>query len=123
LYCPDKEAYIPVAEELGRLLYLMARATSVRTIVEFRTSFGISTIYLVFALRDNGGGNLITCEIEAAKSARAHRVKTVFPRLSFYDPSEGYYEIRCKLEQDWSEAPAPKGLYVLSTLRRSNKAS
>jgi predicted O-methyltransferase YrrM len=54
-------AYIPVAEAFGRLLYLMARATRARTIVEFGTSFGISTIYLASALHDNGGGNLITC--------------------------------------------------------------
>jgi len=66
-----REAYIPVAEEFGRLLYLMARATRARTIVEFGTSFGISTIYLASALRDNGGGNLITCELEATKSQRA----------------------------------------------------
>ena len=66
-----REAYIPVAEEFGRLLYLMARATRARTIVEFGTSFGISTIYLASALRDNGGGNLITCELEATKSLRA----------------------------------------------------
>ncbi len=66
-----REAYIPVGEEFGRLLYLMARATRARTIVEFGTSFGISTIYLASALRDNGGGKLITCELEATKSHRA----------------------------------------------------
>jgi predicted O-methyltransferase YrrM len=36
-----------------------------------RASFGLSTIYLASALRDNGGGHLRTCEIEAAKSERA----------------------------------------------------
>ena len=66
-----REAYIPVAEEFGRLLYMLARATRARTIVEFGTSFGISTIYLASALRDNGGGRLITCELEATKSQRA----------------------------------------------------
>ena len=66
-----REAFIPVGEEFGRLLYLMARATSARTIVEFGTSFGLSTIYLASALRENGGGHLITCEMEAAKSQRA----------------------------------------------------
>jgi predicted O-methyltransferase YrrM len=66
-----REAYIPVAEEFGRLLYLMAKAIRASTIVEFGTSFGISTIYLASALRDNGGGNLITCELEATKSQRA----------------------------------------------------
>ncbi len=66
-----REAYIPVAETFGRLLYMMARATRARSIVEFGTSFGISTIYLASALRDNGGGHLITCEIEPTKSQRA----------------------------------------------------
>jgi predicted O-methyltransferase YrrM len=66
-----REAYISVAKEFGQLLYLMARATRARTIVEFGTSFGISTIYLASALRDNGGGRLITCEIESVKSERA----------------------------------------------------
>lgn len=32
---------------------------------------GISTIYLAAALRDNGGGQLISSEIEPAKAARA----------------------------------------------------
>jgi predicted O-methyltransferase YrrM len=39
--------------------------------VEFGTSFGISTLYLAAALRDNGGGRLITTEFEASKVARA----------------------------------------------------
>jgi predicted O-methyltransferase YrrM len=50
---------------------LFRGATRARTIVEFGTSFGISTIYLASALRDNGGGHLITCELEAAKSQRS----------------------------------------------------
>ncbi len=35
------------------------------------TSFGISTLYLAAALRDNGGGRLITSEFEPSKVARA----------------------------------------------------
>ena len=42
-----------------------------RSIVEFGTSFGISTLHLAAALRDNGGGRLITSEFEPAKVARA----------------------------------------------------
>ena len=42
-----------------------------RTIVEFGTSFGLSTLHLAAALRDNGGGHLITSEFEPSKVARA----------------------------------------------------
>ena len=50
---------------------LIARACKATRIVEFGTSMGISTIYLAAALRDNGGGHLISSELEPAKVARA----------------------------------------------------
>ncbi|HEY0194807.1 MAG TPA: class I SAM-dependent methyltransferase [Kofleriaceae bacterium] len=65
------DAYLPVSREAGVLLYQLARGRDARTIVEFGTSFGISTIYLAAALRDAGGGRLITSELEPRKSARA----------------------------------------------------
>ena len=66
-----KDAYIPVNPEQGRLLYLTARALDARTVVEYGTSFGISTIYLAAAVRDNGGGVVIGTEIEPGKHATA----------------------------------------------------
>lgn len=70
---PDamKEFYIPVSPEQGRFLYLTARAIGARTIVEFGTSFGISTIYLAAAVADNGGGTVVGSEIEPTKHGRA----------------------------------------------------
>jgi predicted O-methyltransferase YrrM len=62
---------LPVSRETGVLLYMLARSTGARTIVEFGTSFGISTLHLAAALRDNGGGRLITTEFEPSKVARA----------------------------------------------------
>ncbi len=62
---------LAVSPETGRLLYMLARAAKARTIVEFGTSFGISTLHLAAALRDNGGGRLITTEFEPFKVARA----------------------------------------------------
>ena len=58
----------------GQLLYLVARALAARRIVEFGTSFGISTLYLAAAVRDNGGGSVIGSEIEPTKhrAATAH---------------------------------------------------
>ncbi|MER9053774.1 class I SAM-dependent methyltransferase [Mesorhizobium sp. M0410] len=66
-----KDLWLPVARETGTLLYMLARGSSARTIVEFGTSFGISTLHLAAALRDNGGGRLITSEFEPSKVAGA----------------------------------------------------
>jgi predicted O-methyltransferase YrrM len=66
-----KDAHLAVSPEAGRLLYMLARSTSARHIVEFGTSFGISTLHLAAALRDNGGGRLIGSEFEPSKVAAA----------------------------------------------------
>jgi predicted O-methyltransferase YrrM len=55
----------------GAFCYLLARALQARTIVEFGTSFGISTIYFALAVRDNGGGRVIGTEMVPEKAARA----------------------------------------------------
>ncbi|WP_050629864.1 O-methyltransferase [Bradyrhizobium viridifuturi] len=62
---------LAVSRETGALLYMLARGTRARSIVEFGTSFGISTLHLAAALRDNGGGRLITSEFEQSKVVRA----------------------------------------------------
>ena len=46
--------FLSVSPEFGRLLYMCGRAASATRIVEFGTSFGISTIHLACAVRDNG---------------------------------------------------------------------
>ena len=66
-----KECYIPVSREQGELLYLTTRALNAKNIVEFGTSFGISTIYLAAGARDNGGGMVIGSEIEPSKHVQA----------------------------------------------------
>ncbi|MGH6613486.1 O-methyltransferase [Sphingomonas sp.] len=71
LYGRLKDVALPVSRETGALLYMLARSSGARTIVEFGTSFGISTLHLAAALRDNGGGRLITSEFEPSKVARA----------------------------------------------------
>ena len=63
--------YIPVSPEGGKLLYALVRASRPSTVVEFGTSFGISTIYLAAAVRDNGTGRVISTELNAAKVAQA----------------------------------------------------
>ena len=65
------QAFIPVSPEAGRLLYVLARGAAPGTLVEFGTSFGISTIYLAAAIRDRGTGSVITTEIHRGKAAKA----------------------------------------------------
>jgi predicted O-methyltransferase YrrM len=71
LYGHLKDFALPVSRETGKLLYMLARGMRAATIVEFGTSFGISTLHLAAALRDNGGGRLITTEFEPGKVAQA----------------------------------------------------
>jgi predicted O-methyltransferase YrrM len=65
------ELYIPVSPEAGRLLYTLIRASRPATVVEFGTSFGISTIHLAAAVRDNGTGRVVSTELHPAKVVRA----------------------------------------------------
>ncbi|MCW2410387.1 MULTISPECIES: O-methyltransferase [unclassified Sphingobium] len=70
-YAELKDYALPVSRDAGRLLYMLARAMRAETIVEFGTSFGLSTLHLAAALRDNGRGRLITSEFEPSKVAAA----------------------------------------------------
>jgi predicted O-methyltransferase YrrM len=63
--------FLNVSANFGRFLYMCARARKAKRIVEFGTSFGISTIHLACALRDGGGGQLIGTELEPTKAQRA----------------------------------------------------
>ena len=66
-----KDQPLAVSRDTGKLLYMLARSIRARSIVEFGTSFGISTLHLAAALRDNGGGRLIGSEFEPSKIKRA----------------------------------------------------
>jgi predicted O-methyltransferase YrrM len=63
--------YMPISEPGGRLLYLLARATRPATVVEFGTSFGISTTHLAAAVADNGFGHVLSTEMSPVKIAAA----------------------------------------------------
>jgi predicted O-methyltransferase YrrM len=67
------EAFIPVSPDAGRFLYALARGCAMGDVVEFGTSFGISTIYLSAAIRDRGFGRVITTELHAGKASKAHQ--------------------------------------------------
>ncbi len=71
LYGRMKDVPLAVSRQTGDLLYMLARSARASTIIEFGTSFGLSTICLAAALRDSGGGRLVTAEFEPSKVARA----------------------------------------------------
>jgi predicted O-methyltransferase YrrM len=68
-----RDVYIPISPAQGRFLYLVARSLGAQRIVEFGTSFGVSTLYAAAAARDTGG-RVIGSELEPGKqrAASAH---------------------------------------------------
>ena len=66
-----RNLYVPVSQKQGEFLYLVARSLRATRIVEFGTSFGISTTYLAAAVKDNGGGLVIGSELAPSKVAAA----------------------------------------------------
>ena len=84
-----KDQPLAVSRETGTLLYMLARSSGARVIVEFGTSFGISTLHLAAALRDNGGGRLITSEFEPSKVARARANLTAGGLIDLVEIREG----------------------------------
>jgi predicted O-methyltransferase YrrM len=67
------DKYIAIVESQGAFAYLIARALRARTVVEFGTSFGLSTLWLAAAVRANGGGRVVTTEIVPEKARIARR--------------------------------------------------
>jgi predicted O-methyltransferase YrrM len=88
-YTRLKSLPLAVSRETGVLLYMLARHGRARTIVEFGTSFGLSTLYLAAALRDNGGGQLITTEFEPSKVVRARDHLTEAGLIDLVEIREG----------------------------------
>ena len=68
-YVRDK--LIPIGRGQGQLIYVLCRGLQARRVVEFGTSYGVSTLYLAAAMRDQGGGLVIGTEIEPEKARHA----------------------------------------------------
>jgi predicted O-methyltransferase YrrM len=65
------DVYMPISARGGDLLYSLVRASRPETVVEFGTSYGISTLYLAAAVADNGAGRVYSTELSATKIAAA----------------------------------------------------
>ncbi len=66
-----RKLYLPLTREQGIFAYLVARSINAKRIVEYGTSFGISTTYFAAAVKDNGGGIVIGSELNPEKHAIA----------------------------------------------------
>ncbi|MBM3586660.1 MAG: methyltransferase [Alphaproteobacteria bacterium] len=91
-----KNAYILIDKAQGRVLYQTARTRGAQRIVEFGASFGISAMYLAAAIRDNGGGKVLTTEMEPNKiaSARANWAEAGFDRESELREGDALHTLR-----------------------------
>lgn len=65
------DIYMPISAAGGGLLYSLVRAARPATVVEFGTSYGISTVYLAAAVADNGVGRVFTTELSETKITAA----------------------------------------------------
>lgn len=62
-----------VEQEVGNLLYGLVRMTKPRVCVETGTLVADSAEWIAWALRDNGFGNLVTCDIDETRLEPARR--------------------------------------------------
>jgi predicted O-methyltransferase YrrM len=106
--------------------YALCRALRARRIVECGTSFGVSTLYLAAAVRDNGGGAVIATEWEAEKAKIARRNFEAAGLAEFIDLREGDLNETLKvidgpidfmLLDIWTEAVMPAVRHVAPHLR------
>lgn len=65
------EIYMAIAPVTGSLCYQLIRAARPELVVEFGTSYGVSTLYLAAAVRDNGRGRVVTTELSHTKTKAA----------------------------------------------------
>ena len=68
---PSEQRTRNVERETGRFLYLLARSTGARSLLEIGSSNGVSTIWLALAAREVGG-SVTGTEILPARAAEAN---------------------------------------------------
>jgi len=102
-----QDCYIPISAEGGKLLYALVRSARPDTVVEFGTSFGISTIYLAAGVTDNGTGHVIGTELSPRK------VQAARSNLAAAGVSAAATIIPGDARQTLAEVPGPIGMVLL----------
>jgi predicted O-methyltransferase YrrM len=101
------DVYMPISAAGGRLLYALVRAIRPEHVVEFGTSYGISTLYLAAAVKDNGVGHVYGSELSATKVTAARTSLAVAGLADRVTILEG--DARATL----AAVPGPIGLLLL----------
>ncbi|HEX4256343.1 MAG TPA: class I SAM-dependent methyltransferase, partial [Streptosporangiaceae bacterium] len=102
-----QDVYMPVSRDGGQLLYALTRAARPQTVVEFGTSFGISTIFLAAAVIDNGAGRVVSTELSRAKVDRARA------NLTAAGVDGAVTVLTGDAQQTLADVPGPIGLVLL----------
>ena len=110
--------YMAVDPSQGVFCYLLARSMGARRIIEFGTSFGVSTIYLALAVRENGGGLVIGTEMveEKARQARENLEEaglSEFVDIRIGDARETLLNIEAPVDMFLNDGFPPYALPVL----------
>ena len=84
-----RDKLVALDRNKAEFCYQVCRALQARRVVEAGTSFGVSTIFLAAAVRDNGGGVVIGTEHEPEKAAIARRHFDEADLSAFIDLREG----------------------------------
>jgi predicted O-methyltransferase YrrM len=106
--------------------YALCRALRAKRVVECGTSFGVSTLYLAAAVRDNGGGQVIATEWEAGKAAIARRNFETAELSAYIDLRQGDLDSTLRVIEGpvdfvlldiWTEAVMPAIRHIAPHLR------
>ncbi|MFI6299395.1 O-methyltransferase [Nonomuraea sp. NPDC050790] len=102
-----QDFYLPISARGGELLYALVRAARPQTVVEFGTSYGISTLYLAAAVHDNGTGHVLTTELSEHKisAARANLAQAGLDAVVTIRPGDA--------RETLTDVPEPIGLVLL----------
>jgi len=84
-----RDKLVALDRSKAEFCYHVCRALGARRSVEAGTSFGVSTIFLAAAVRDNGGGVVIGTEYEPEKAAAARAHLAEAGLAGFVDLREG----------------------------------
>ena len=68
-----RDKLVAFEPDKAQFCYGIVRAIGAKRVVEAGTSFGVSTLYLAAAVRDNGGGVVIATEYEVEKASAARK--------------------------------------------------
>ena len=122
-----RDKMVALEKDKAEFCYALCRALNAKRVVECGTSFGVSTLYLAAAVRDNGGGIVIATEHEAGKAKIARQNFAAAGLAQFIDLREGDLKDTLKtidgpvdfvLMDIWAEAVIPAITNIAPHLRQ-----